>query len=72
VAQLSGRQRDILLLLAQGKRTPDIAATLNISYHTVTNHKARLAEALGMKGAKGLYAMAQCLLSQVGSPKGRN
>jgi two-component system NarL family response regulator len=67
-AQLSGRQRDILCLIAQGKRAPDIAEALHISYQTVANHKARLAEALGLKGAKGLYAKALHLLG----PSGQN
>jgi two-component system, NarL family, nitrate/nitrite response regulator NarL len=41
-AGLSGRQRDVLMLLGSGHSVPEIAALLDISPGTVENHKRRM------------------------------
>ncbi|MBY0425297.1 MAG: LuxR C-terminal-related transcriptional regulator, partial [Cytophagales bacterium] len=40
----SGRELDVLKLLAQGKTSNQIADELNISFHTVNNHRKKMIE----------------------------
>lgn len=40
--EITNREKDILLLMAQGYKTPDISQELHISYQTVENHKRNL------------------------------
>jgi len=47
--QLTSRQREVLQLIAHGKRVKEIAADLNISVRTVEDHKSQLLVALGVK-----------------------
>jgi DNA-binding NarL/FixJ family response regulator len=46
---LTTRQREVLLLIAQGKRMKEIAADLKISVRTVEDHKSQLLHVLGVK-----------------------
>jgi two-component system, NarL family, response regulator NreC len=62
---LTSRQREVLLLIAQGKRMKEIAADLKISVRTVEDHKSQLLHALGAKNTADLvkFAMKQALVS---------
>jgi len=55
---LTGRQREILKLIAEGQSTKDIAAKLNISVKTVESHRAKLTERLGIHDVAGLVRFA--------------
>lgn len=46
---LTGRQREVLQLLAEGKSNKEIAWALNISPKTVDFHKAKLMDELGVR-----------------------
>jgi DNA-binding NarL/FixJ family response regulator len=56
---LTGRQREVLQLIAEGLSTKEIAARLNLSVKTVETHRAELMERLDIHGVAGLvrYAM---------------
>lgn len=56
--QLTSRQRQVLQLIAQGKRMKEIAADLNISVRTVEDHKFQLLVALGVKSTADLVKFA--------------
>jgi len=56
--QLTSRQREVLQLIAQGKRMKEIAADLNISVRTVEGHKSQLLVALGVKSTADLVKFA--------------
>ena len=56
--QLTSRQREVLRLIAQGKRMKEIAADLNISVRTVEDHKSQLLVALGVKSTADLVKFA--------------
>lgn len=56
--QLTTRQREVLQLIAQGKRMKEIAADLNISVRTVEGHKSQLLVALGVKSTADLVKFA--------------
>lgn len=62
---LTSRQREILRLVAQGKRMKEIAADLNISVRTVEDHKSQLLHVLGVKSTADLirFAVKQGLIS---------
>lgn len=62
---LTSRQREVLVLIAQGKRMKEIAATLKISVRTVEDHKSQLLHALGAKNTADLvkFAVRQGLVS---------
>ena len=62
---LTSRQRDILRLVAQGKRMKEIAADLKISVRTVEDHKSQLLHVLGVKSTADLirFAVKQGLIS---------
>ena len=56
--ELTMRQREVLRLLAQGKRMKEIAAELDISVRTVENHKAHLQHILGLASTADLVRFA--------------
>jgi DNA-binding NarL/FixJ family response regulator len=56
--ELTPRQRDVLRMLAQGKRMKEIAAELDISVRTVENHKAHLLDALNLSSTADLVRFA--------------
>jgi DNA-binding NarL/FixJ family response regulator len=58
VDELSRRQREILVLLGQGKANKEIAAMLAISVKTVETHRSRMMEILGIKRSGELLRMA--------------
>ena len=55
---LTPRQREVLRLLAQGKRMKEIAAELDISVRTVENHKAQLLQVLSLGSTADLVRFA--------------
>jgi len=56
--ELTARQRDVLRLLAQGKRMKEIAAELDLSVRTVENHKAHLLQVLSLTSTADLVRFA--------------
>jgi DNA-binding NarL/FixJ family response regulator len=61
---LSGRERQVLQLVGEGKSTKDVAAQLGISVKTAESHRARLMKKLGIHETAGLvrYAVRQGLI----------
>jgi DNA-binding NarL/FixJ family response regulator len=55
---LTARQRDVLRLIAQGKRMKEIAAELGLSVRTVEDHKSQLLQALGVDTTADLVKFA--------------
>lgn len=55
---LTPRQREVLQLIAEGKSTKEIAATLNISTKTVEFHRGGIAEILGLSSIADLTRYA--------------
>ena len=66
VEQLSGRQREILQLIAEGQTTKAIALILNISAKTVEYHRMKLMQHLNIFDIPGLvrFALRTGLISQ--------
>jgi len=58
LAVLTGRQREILQLIAEGSSTKDIARRLNLSVKTVETHRAQLMERLDIHDVAGLVRFA--------------
>jgi DNA-binding NarL/FixJ family response regulator len=58
VRELSGREREVLQLLAEGKSMKEVAALLEISPRTVEFHKYRIMELLGVKSNAELVQQA--------------
>jgi DNA-binding NarL/FixJ family response regulator len=58
---LTMREREVLKLLAEGKRTTEIAAALFISPHTVRRHRSNIMEKLSINNLADLvkYAISQ-------------
>jgi DNA-binding CsgD family transcriptional regulator len=48
VFALTERERQVLVLIADGKSTKEAAATLGISYKTADSHRSRILEKLGV------------------------
>lgn len=55
---LTPRQREILQLIAEGKATKQIAATLDVSIKTIESHRAQLMERLDIRDVAGLVRFA--------------
>lgn len=55
---LSARERDVLRLLAEGKRTKEIADVLGVSPKTVETYRSRLMHKLGIDNVPGLVRFA--------------
>ena len=55
---MSGREREVLSLLASGHSPAQIAASLDISIHTVRRHLANVSAKLGVKGMNALTRYA--------------
>jgi DNA-binding NarL/FixJ family response regulator len=58
LAGLTGRQREILQLVAEGKSTKEIARLLDIGVKTVETHRGRLMERLDIHDVAGLVRFA--------------
>lgn len=61
---LSDREREILRLIAEGNTTPEIAAALFLSPHTVQSHRDHIMSKLGLHSKAALirYAIAKGLI----------
>jgi PAS domain S-box-containing protein len=57
-APLSGREKEVLYLLVQGKAARDIAQTLCISYATVRNHLQTILRKLGVHSQREAVRLA--------------
>jgi DNA-binding NarL/FixJ family response regulator len=55
---LSGREEEVLRLIARGFTNREIAARMDVSVKTVETHKARAMEKLGVDSRAGLVAFA--------------
>lgn len=55
---LTGRERQIYLLLAEGKSNKEIAALLGLSLHTVETHRTRIMEKMDVHSAAELVLSA--------------
>jgi DNA-binding NarL/FixJ family response regulator len=64
--QLTGRQREILQLIAEGQNTKQIGEILKVSPKTVEYHRMKLMECLNIHDVPGLvrFAMQAGLLPQ--------
>jgi DNA-binding NarL/FixJ family response regulator len=49
--ELTSREREVLLLVLEGKKNAEIAGILNRSVHTVRSHRAHLMRKLGIRSA---------------------
>jgi DNA-binding NarL/FixJ family response regulator len=65
---LTGREREVLQLLAEGKIIKEIAAILNVSPRTVEFHKNNVVAKTGLRTTAELarYAVRQGLISELG------
>jgi DNA-binding NarL/FixJ family response regulator len=63
--QLTGRQREVLQLFAEGQSAKEVAAELKISIRTAEAHKAHILEALGIRTTAELvqYAIRNRIIS---------
>ncbi|MDD9932001.1 MAG: FHA domain-containing protein [Myxococcales bacterium] len=64
-AQLSKREREVLVLVARGHTSREIAERLGLSVKTVEGYRARISDKLGLRGRAELveFALAAGLLS---------
>ena len=62
--ELSDRETDVLVLVAKGLSSKEIADRLNISVHTVNSHRKNITHKTGIKSVAGLavYAMLHNLM----------
>ncbi len=67
--ELSGREREVLQLIAEGKANKQTAAELGIGIKTVEKHRGRIMEKLGIHETAGLtrYAIGAGII-EVGMP----
>ena len=56
--QLTGRQREILQLIAEGQNTKQIGETLNVSPKTIEYHRLKLMQTLDVHDVPGLVRFA--------------
>ena len=68
---LTPREREVLQLIAEGKKNTEIADVMMRSLHTVRNHRARLMRKLGAHSAAELVSAAEKLgVVRLVPPKG--
>lgn len=58
IAQLSAREREVLIEIAKGSTSKEIANRLGISPRTVESHREALTRKLGIRGVAGLTRLA--------------
>jgi DNA-binding CsgD family transcriptional regulator len=63
--ELSERESEVLVLVARGLSSKEIADELNISIHTVNSHRKNITHKTGIKSVAGLavYAMLHNLVT---------
>ena len=57
-AELSGRQREVLQLLAEGHSSKQVAAALQVTTKTIEFHKGRIKQKLGLRSTADLVRYA--------------
>ena len=69
-AQLTTREREVLVLIAEGKSNKEIADRLNIGVRTIETHRERIMRRLNIHSVAGLtkYAIANGLISLESGP----
>ncbi|MPY96351.1 MAG: hypothetical protein GEV08_25795 [Acidimicrobiia bacterium] len=60
-ASLSPREREVLDLVAEGMRVPDVAERLFVSRSTVRNHLSQLFRKLGVSSQPGLLELVRAV-----------
>lgn len=55
---ISERETDVIRLIADGLKTPEIAKNLGLSYHTVESHRSNILLKVGVKNSVGLVKWA--------------
>ncbi len=67
-AELTGREREVLQLVADGHTTQAVAELLHISHHTVTRHRANLMQKLNVHNQVELIraALSKGLIARYG------
>jgi len=66
---LTPREREVLQLIAEGRKNAEIAQMMNRSVHTVRNHRARLMRKLGVRSGSDLVRVsAERGLIRLGAP----
>jgi len=70
-AQLTAREREVLVLIAEGKSNKEIADKLGIGVRTIETHRERIMRRLNIHSVAGLtrYAIANGLISLEGGPE---
>ncbi len=60
---LTAREKEVLQLISEGRRTKEIATILYLSEHTVNRHRVRIMDKLGLRGVAELtrYAIREGL-----------
>jgi two-component system nitrate/nitrite response regulator NarL len=69
-AQLTSREREVLIHIAEGQSNKEIADRLNIGVRTIETHRERIMRRLNIHSVAGLtkYAIANGLISLEGEP----
>jgi len=72
-AQLTGREREVLSLIAEGQSNKEIATKLGIGVRTIETHRERIMRRLGIHSVAGLtkFAIANGLVSLEGGGKAK-
>ncbi|MEO8451280.1 MAG: response regulator transcription factor [Gemmatimonadota bacterium] len=65
---LSRRQRQVFVLMGQGKTTREISEALGVEVKTVEFHRAKMEKALGLKNARALMRLSMERMSQADAP----
>lgn len=70
-AQLTSREREVLILIAEGRSNKEIATQLNVGVRTVETHRERIMRRLDIHSVAGLtrFAIANGLISLDGEAK---
>lgn len=73
-AQLTTREREVLVLIAEGKSNKEIAMQLDIGVRTIETHRERIMRRLGIHSVAGLtkFAIANGLISLENGPEGKS
>jgi DNA-binding NarL/FixJ family response regulator len=69
-SQLTSREREVLVLIAEGRSNKEIADGLGIGVRTIETHRERIMRRLNIHSVAGLtkYAIANGLVSLEGGP----
>jgi DNA-binding NarL/FixJ family response regulator len=65
---LSRRQRQVFVLMGQGKTTREIAEQLGVEIKTVEFHRAKMEKALGLKNARALMRLSMERMAEPDAP----